>query len=142
MSVTCQRCNAVFDTRDEFLEHRKYPCGDTNFAPITPTVTTSNFVTNVAQPPKYVCERCGKSFETSQGLNGHVKAHYGRPRKPRAKKMVPVQVADDVPDARMVCPECGTLWEIYGPVEMEVCPTCSSDLFAVGETRTVRVVVQ
>lgn len=59
-----------------------------------------------------------------------------------AAKPKPVQVADDVPDARMVCPDCGILWEIYGPVEIEVCPTCSSDLFAAGETRTVRVVVQ
>ena len=137
MNFTCTRCKKEFDTRDELLEHRTYPCqpeGYTDFCAEKPKLQPTAL-------KQHVCNVCGKKFDSVFGLNGHMKVHYGRPRKTKVKQK-PVPVADDVPDARMVCPECNTLWEIYGPVEMEVCPTCSSDLFAVGETRTVRVVVQ
>lgn len=129
----CGRCSKEFDTRDELLDHRKYPCEIPELVSLAPT--------QKADDPLR-CKVCGKKFDSVFGLGGHMKVHYGRPRKPRAAKAKPVQVADDVPDAKMVCVECGTMWEIYGPIDMEICPNCSSDLFAVGETRTIKVVVQ
>lgn len=79
--VICIGCNKDFPTREEFMEHRKYPCGTLDaisFANKVEAPKQSKYYSSMEKVgSQFRCKLCNRHFDSWSGIGFHLSTVHG-----------------------------------------------------------------
>ncbi|MDD5511328.1 MAG: hypothetical protein PHI12_11065 [Dehalococcoidales bacterium] len=107
-NFVCATCNKEFQTRDEYMDHRRYPCGSDVF--IAPASSTPE-----SKPGRWTCPICGRSMDDA-GRDAHMKVHWARgeviledeakEERDEMEEEMEEETEESIPQRLWTCPIC------------------------------------